>query len=90
MSHKRLSILILFTLIIAATTIAMMTSTYAAPDSRYERLWGSDRYGTAVEISKKGWTASEYVIIARGSGYTDALCAGPLARKYNAPILLTA
>jgi len=44
---------------------------------------------TAVEISKMGWDRSEYVILARGDDFADALCGGPLARKYNAPILLT-
>lgn len=53
------------------------------------RLWGQDRYETSSAISKEGWTTSEYVVIASGEGYADALCAAPLAKKYNAPILLT-
>lgn len=53
------------------------------------RLWGQDRYETSVAISKAGWTNSDYVILASGEGYADALCAAPLAKKYNAPILLT-
>ncbi|KPU45157.1 N-acetylmuramoyl-L-alanine amidase LytC precursor [Oxobacter pfennigii] len=55
-----------------------------------ERLSGSDRYKTAVSISQKGWPdGSDYAVIARGDDFADALCAGPLAKKYNAPILLT-
>ncbi|MBC2582737.1 cell wall-binding repeat-containing protein [Clostridium sp. DJ247] len=53
------------------------------------RLWGQDRYATSVAISKEGWTSSDYVVIASGEDYADALCAAPLAKKYNAPILLT-
>lgn len=53
------------------------------------RVWGQDRYETAVEVSKQGWQSSDYVILASGEGYADALCAAPLAKKYNAPILLT-
>ncbi len=53
------------------------------------RLWGQDRYQTSVAISKEGWTNSDYVVIASGENYPDALCAAPLAKKYNAPILLT-
>jgi len=54
-----------------------------------ERLYGADRYRTAIEISKKGWSSSYYAVLARGDDFPDALCAGPLAKKYNAPILLT-
>lgn len=54
-----------------------------------ERIYGSDRYSTAAQISGKGWDKSDYVILATGVNYPDALCATPLAKKYNAPILLT-
>lgn len=53
------------------------------------RLYGQDRYETAVEVSKSGWQTSDYVVVASGEDYPDALCAAPLAKKYNAPILLT-
>lgn len=53
------------------------------------RLYGQDRYETAVEVSKNGWQTSDYVVVASGEDYPDALCAAPLAKKYNAPILLT-
>lgn len=53
------------------------------------RSYGNDRYQTAVAISKEGWTTSDYVIIANGENFPDALSATPLAAYYNAPILLT-
>lgn len=53
------------------------------------RLYGSDRYETSVAISQFGWGTSQYVVLARGDEFPDALCAGPLAKKYNAPLLLT-
>lgn len=53
------------------------------------RLGGSDRYKTSVAISQKGWSSSQYVVLASGIEFPDALCAGPLAKKYGAPILLT-
>lgn len=53
------------------------------------RLWGQDRYATSTAVSKNNWTSSDYVILASGEGYADALCAAPVAKKYNAPILLT-
>ena len=53
------------------------------------RLAGVDRYETASQIAKSGWPQSDYAIIAFGENYTDALSSAPLAKKYNAPILLT-
>lgn len=55
-----------------------------------DRLSGSDRYETAVSISKAGWPDSaDIAIITTGEDFPDALAAAPLAKKYNAPILLT-
>ena len=59
----------------------------AATITRYA---GSNRYGTAVEISKAAASSSEYVIIASGSSYADALAGVPLANALKAPILLSA
>ncbi|MCX7950422.1 MAG: cell wall-binding repeat-containing protein, partial [Clostridiales bacterium] len=52
------------------------------------RYYGVDRYKTSAAISRNGFNRSEYVVIASGEDYPDALCAAPLAKKYNAPILL--
>ncbi len=59
----------------------------AAKITRYS---GSNRYGTAVEISKASAEKSDYVVIASGAIYADALAGVPLANAYKAPILLTA
>jgi putative cell wall-binding protein len=54
-----------------------------------ERIFGADRYETSVAISQNGWNAvSDYAVIASGEDFGDALSAAPLAKKYNAPILL--
>jgi len=54
------------------------------------RLEDNDRYSTAVEISKYGYSGqSYYAIIATGDDFPYALSDAPLAKKYNAPILLT-
>ncbi|WPC39935.1 cell wall-binding repeat-containing protein [Clostridium sp. JS66] len=54
------------------------------------RLAGNDRYSTAAEISKYGCSdQSKYAVLASGNSFPDALSAAPLAKKYNAPILLT-
>ncbi|MCP8615986.1 cell wall-binding repeat-containing protein [Salirhabdus salicampi] len=53
-------------------------------------LEGSDRYETSVAISKTGWeTGSKTVILGRGDVPVDALAGSVLAKKYNAPLLLT-
>jgi putative cell wall-binding protein len=57
--------------------------------AEFLRYAGNDRYSTSVAISKAGWSQSDYIVIATGQDYPDALCATPLAGKYNAPILLT-
>jgi putative cell wall-binding protein/uncharacterized protein YkwD len=53
------------------------------------RIYGANRYETAVAVSKAGWTSTDTVVIARSSQYADALAGVPLAYKLNAPILLT-
>ncbi|MCP3740132.1 cell wall-binding repeat-containing protein [Rossellomorea sp. BNER] len=58
-------------------------------DSRVSRLAGEDRYDTAVKLSKEGWEKAEVVVLARGDNYADALAGIPLAKKYDAPLLLT-
>jgi putative cell wall-binding protein len=60
------------------------------PTMDEKRLAGSNRYDTAVKISKKGWpTTSPKVVLARGDSFPDALAGVPLAYKLDAPILLT-
>ncbi|WP_274624167.1 cell wall-binding repeat-containing protein [Planococcus sp. A6] len=56
---------------------------------RAERISGVSRYDTAVELSKEGWDSSETVVLARGDNYADALAGVPLAKKQDAPLLLT-
>lgn len=55
------------------------------------RIYGKDRYNTAIAISQKGWAdnSTDTVIIARGDSFPDALAGAPLANAFNAPVLLT-
>lgn len=53
------------------------------------RLGGSNRYDTSVAIAQEGWEKSDYAVLATGNNFPDALAAAPLAKKYDAPILLT-
>ena len=56
-----------------------------------QRLSGTDRYKTAVEISKASFpNGTNTVVLALGTNYADALAGVTLANKLKAPILLTA
>ncbi|WP_246880481.1 S8 family serine peptidase [Sporosarcina sp. 6E9] len=54
-----------------------------------DRIFGSDRFQTAIEISRNGWESADTVILARGDNFADALAGVPLAHSVDAPILLT-
>ncbi|MHB9936751.1 cell wall-binding repeat-containing protein [Clostridium sporogenes] len=58
----------------------------AAP--KVTRLYGQDRYQTSKEIVKSGWSVSKNLVITSGEDFADALCAVPLAKQLNSPILL--
>lgn len=57
-----------------------------------DRLYGSLRYDTAIEISQEGWADGELeggsVVLARGDNFADALAGVPLAHALGSPILL--
>lgn len=58
-------------------------------DEAVSRLSGDSRYKTAVELSKAGWDTADAVVLARGDNFADALAGVPLAKKFDAPLLLT-
>lgn len=70
-------------------TLGLFVTNAYAFTSFPHRLSGADRYATAAAIAQDGWTQSDYAVLAYGENYPDALSAAPLAKKYDAPILLT-
>jgi putative cell wall-binding protein len=50
---------------------------------------GSNRYSTAVEISKSKFSQAETVVLVNGYSLVDGLASTPLAAYYNSPLLLT-
>lgn len=88
MAKKRtLYAAILFTLVVFFSTAV---SVQALGVVSGDRIQGTDRYATSINISQNGWTGStENAVLTTGSDFPDALSAAPLARKLNAPILLT-
>lgn len=75
-------------LITVLTLLLILFMASSADASTPKRLAGSDRYSTATAIAQEGWQQSDYAILANGENYPDALSAAPLAKKYDAPILL--
>ena len=54
------------------------------------RLAGQNRYSTATAISEASFEKTSNVLLASGASYADALAGVVLAKKLEAPILLTA
>ncbi len=56
-----------------------------------DRIFGSDRYQTSLEVSQYGWDddSIETVVVATGADFPDALAAAPLAGLHYSPLLLT-
>lgn len=77
-----------------ALSFAVVISSIIAPGQRAfassaVRLAGQDRYDTAIAISKAGWQVSDNVVLSTGEDFPDALCAAPLAKQLDAPIILS-
>ena len=71
-----------------SNTVSVITRTVTGSASR---LAGTDRFGTAVAVSKTEFPTggAGAVVLARGDDYPDALVGAPLAAAKNAPLLLT-
>nr|WP_313964049.1 cell wall-binding repeat-containing protein [uncultured Peptostreptococcus sp.] len=67
----------------------VLSDTANSADSKVERISGTDRYETCVNISKKAYKSSEVAILVSGQKIQDALASGGVAAKLKAPLLLT-
>lgn len=61
----------------------------APPAEPVDRVAGSDRIATAIEISRASFLFAPTVVLARSDAYADALAGAPLARQLGGPVLLT-
>lgn len=86
-SRRYITFFLSFALIL--TSMGLITGGKAHASADISRLYGSDRYATAISISSNGWQKSQNVVLATGEDYPDALCAAPLAKQLGAPILLS-
>ncbi|MBC2581241.1 cell wall-binding repeat-containing protein [Clostridium sp. DJ247] len=83
-NNQKIKFKILFLLLFI---ISSTTKVYA--QGSYQRYGGTDRYDTSMKIMEDFNSKSGYAILASGENYPDALCAAPLSKKYDAPIILT-
>ncbi len=83
---KKLAI-ITFTSLILNTTLTFTPA--KASEEFVTRVSGANRYATAAKVATANWTTSYNVVLVSGEGYADAISASSLAKKLNAPILLT-
>ncbi|EET86535.1 putative cell wall binding repeat 2-containing protein [Clostridium carboxidivorans P7] len=86
MKKNKFMVSLLLTTIIAGG----MFSNVKAADVSQQRIFGEDRYQTSINASKTflGDEKPKNIIVTYGENYPDALSAGLLAKKLNAPIIL--
>lgn len=89
MSKKSTKALASATLMSLVLTTALSAGPVQAAAGKVTRTSGSDRYATAASVATANWTTSDDVVLVSGEGYADAVSASALAKKLNAPILLT-
>lgn len=85
LKSKRIAAIV--TSVVLATAFSF-TNVHAA--NVVVRYNGIDRYETAAKVCQDGWKEdTDYAVIVNGDNFPDAMTAAPLAKKYEAPILLT-
>jgi putative cell wall-binding protein len=64
------------------------STTTPAPTQTFTLISDTDRYGTAIAISKQGFPrGSAAAVLVPGESFQEALCAAPLAKAYGGPLL---
>ncbi|WP_161524808.1 cell wall-binding repeat-containing protein [Alteribacter lacisalsi] len=71
-----------------STAYAEGTITVGEAGPSVDRIYGDNRYETAVQISHE-WDSSDVVVLTNATAFADALAGAPLAHHYDAPLLLT-
>ena len=54
-----------------------------------QRIWGDDRYKTAIEVSKEMYDSASSAVLVSGEDFPDALSSAGLADSISGPLLLT-
>lgn len=79
------------TVSLGRATVAPVLKLTPVDSARTSRVWGSDRYSTAIAASRDAFPAGETttVVLATGENFPDALSASGLAGAVDGPVLLT-
>ncbi|AKA72422.1 cell wall-binding repeat-containing protein [Clostridium scatologenes] len=80
---------IIITFIVLIFNTALIYNPVKASAEFVTRISGANRYETAAKVATTNWTTSYNVVLVSGEGYADAVSASALAKKLDAPILLT-
>ncbi len=87
------SLLLRATAVLGALALGVGVLTVSIPSTAAvaaePRLWGDDRYETAVSVSQQLPTGQPTVFIASGEDYPDALSATAASALVGGPVLLT-
>jgi N-acetylmuramoyl-L-alanine amidase len=87
------SIVLAGTVLLAALVLLLAAAPAVATAPAYQVLVGTDRYDTAIKISKAMFPgalpADSGLVLAPGETFPGALCGAPLATAYGGPVLLT-
>ncbi|WP_333888270.1 cell wall-binding repeat-containing protein [Clostridium sp.] len=70
-------------------TATLNVASVSAAAGQVSRTSGASRYETAAQVALNNWTTSDNIVLVCGEGYADAVSASTLAKKLDAPILLT-
>lgn len=70
-------------------TVEACTPAVTVGDDVVGRVSGAERVATSIAISEHGWSSADAVVVARAADFPDALAAGALAARLDAPILLS-
>ncbi|MFZ3131522.1 MAG: cell wall-binding repeat-containing protein [Desulfosporosinus sp.] len=85
---RKITIIIL-SIFLLMSQIPLPVLAESSSGTAYTRLAGTDRYQTAINISQAGWATAPNVVLSRGDDFPDALAGAVLAKKLEAPLLLT-
>ncbi|MCC0694942.1 cell wall-binding repeat-containing protein [Clostridioides sp. ES-S-0048-02] len=86
-STKSISSVLCLSLVLSLSSISYANE--VGRTATENTLIGKDRYQTAIEVSKEGWSSANEAVIVNSESIVDALSVTPFAKLKNAPILLT-
>ncbi|WP_072313093.1 cell wall-binding repeat-containing protein [Agrococcus sp. Marseille-P2731] len=81
--------LLALTVALALVATGLVTAARAAEAVSSERIAGSNRFATSVEISRQTPATGDVVFLANGLKFPDALAAGPVVAAESGHLLLT-